>query len=169
MACPLTTVAPSFGRSRRAVSPVVTVVIIAVCAVALTVTLTGWMASTATHYTQLEAVRSRGSWSSKQDVGLLVVSRLENVGTTPVVIANVMLNGKPFGSDGSDVSVLVGTGSVERTLDPEDPSSYVEIPPGETAYLKITMPESSVSNGQKLTIGITTSKGLEYVEMVAVG
>lgn len=168
IARPLTMFACSVGRSHGAVSPVVALVIVAAGAVALTVILTAWMASAATHYTQFEAVRSRGCWSSRQGGEILMISRLENVGTTPVLIVNVMINGKPFGSMGSDVSVLVGSSSFESALDPKDPSNYAEILPGETAYLKITMPESSVSNGQELTIGIMTSKGLGYEELVAV-
>lgn len=158
----------SIGRSRRAASRSVSVLAIVVGAVAFAIVVTGWMQAGTTQYSQLEALRPRGSWTARLEGGLVVVCKLENTGTKTVAIVDVMLDGKPFGNIGSAVSVVVSTPLEESVLDADTASTYVGILPGQTANLEITMYGSSVPNGHVLRVGIMTSKGQEYVQMVAV-
>lgn len=161
-------VGQSIGRSRRAASRSVSVLAIVVGAVAFAIAVTGWMQASTTEYTRLEALRPRGSWTARLEGGLVVVCKLENTGTKTVAVVDVMLDGEPFGNIGSAVSVVVSTPMEESVLDADTASTYVGILPGQTANLEITMYGSSVPNGNVLRVGIMTSGGQEYVQMVPV-
>ncbi len=136
----------SFRESRKAISPVISTIIIVAVAIAISIAVAFWLGGITGIFTRFEKLEIPTAYAVKTDNGWNVTLEVKNTGTTPTTITEVLVNGVPYAN---------------FALSPQD--GYLD--PGANGSVVVTL-STGFSGGQAVTITLHTSGGQDYPKTV---
>jgi len=138
----------SFRESRKAISPVISTIIIVAVAIAISIAVAFWLGGITGIFTRFEKLEIPTAYAEKADNTTWTVTlEVKNTGTTPTTITEVLVNGVPYGN---------------FTLTPAD--GYLD--PGHGGSVVVILYTNDFSGGQAVTITLHTSGGQDYPKTV---
>jgi flagellin-like protein len=146
----------SFRDNRKAISPVISTIIIVAVAIAISIAVAFWLGGITSIFTRFEKLEIPTAYAeSKTGGGWTIILTVKNTGTTDTTITDVLINGIPYSS-------VTGVESV--TIDSTDLPYPLKT--GDSATVKITLTSDGFSAGQAVTVTIHTSGGQDYPKTV---
>ena len=128
----------------------VTVILVSICLV-ITIAIIYWIFGITERYMIIKKLEILDVWSEKKSNDFYIFINLKNIGNTIIRICNIDINGKPF--------KIFAYGTIVSLSNEE---TFLSIEPGESRVIKIVIPFSTVSAGQKIDTTIHTVDGGEY-------
>lgn len=168
-------------RSRKAVSPVISTVILVAVAITVAVAVAYWMGGIAGQYTKFEKVEIQSAWSVKEttDEYWLITVELKNTGSAASTLIRCFVNDVPLndtetytGYDtnfaapagfSSNVRIATNFNSTGLTLKSGDMGKIsIWISYDETGGTKW----AAVSSGTTINIKLHSAGGMDYIKLV---
>jgi len=149
--------ARNIQRDRKAVSPVISTIIIVAIAIAIAIAVAYWMVGIAGIFTKMEKAEVTAAWADANGTtSYNVTMTLKNTGSTIITPDNIFINKKPYTTY---ASVSVSAVSANWT----DPINQ-----GDTRTIIITTPYNTTpfKPGSALDISVHTVTGQEYPKSV---
>jgi len=140
---------------------VVTVILVSICLV-ITIAVVYWISGITEKYMNVRKIEILNAWSEKKFNDFYIFINFKNTGNTIIRICNIEINGKPFKIFALGTIVSLSNEETNRDLDPLNEETFLPIKPGENGAIKIVIPISALSAGQKMDITIHTIDGGEY-------
>jgi len=159
----------SFRDNRKAISPVISTIIIVAVAIAISIAVAFWLGGITSIFTRFEKLEIPTAYAVYDATSKYwtVTLTVKNTGTTDTTITDVLINGIPY------KSVTTGVTNVTVTIDNTlykmlGVSSVSEVPlkTGKSATVVITLTSAGFSAGQAVTVTIHTSGGQDYPKTV---
>jgi FlaG/FlaF family flagellin (archaellin) len=143
----------SFRKNSKAISPVISTIIIVAVSIVMSIAAAYWMLGLGTAFTRFEKLEFTNAYAFKQDGKFEIRMTIRNTGTAALSIGQVFLNGKP-------VSVYNNTASVNWTT--------TTLEPGQQTDGTISLTIGNIwSSGMTVEVSIQTAAGREYPRTVA--
>ncbi|MEM1574902.1 MAG: hypothetical protein QXF09_00935 [Nitrososphaerota archaeon] len=139
----------------------VTVILVSICIV-ITIAVVYWISGITEKYTSVKKIEILSVWSEKKINDFYIFINFKNTGNTILRICNIEINGKPFKIFAPGTIVSLSNEKTDCDLDPSNEKTHLPVEPGECGAIKIVIPFSAVSAGQKMDITIRTTDGGEY-------
>jgi FlaG/FlaF family flagellin (archaellin) len=144
----------SFRESRKAVSPVISTIIIVAVAIAISIAVAFWLGGITGIFTRFEKLEIPTAYATRNGTdGWTITLEVKNTGTTSTTITDVLINGIPL--DMKDV---------------EFTDDGANLNPGEGATITILslngIGDMTFASGQAVTITLHTSGGQDYPKTV---
>lgn len=143
----------SFRRSIKAVSPVISTIIIVAIAITMSIAVAYWLLGLGSSFTKFEKVEFTSAFVTGDGVAsnYTINLNLKNTGSAAATIDETatLYNGKP-------ANVTSGAGTIITTFTP------LTMNPGETSTGIIVLPITGYSSGMTLEITLHTTGGKDY-------
>jgi flagellin-like protein len=147
----------SFRDNRKAISPVISTIIIVAVAIAISIAVAFWLGGITSIFTRFEKLEITTAYAvaiNKPFSGWNITLEVKNTGTTAVTITDVLINGIPS----SAYTEVLQNGT------------NVYLNTGESKVIMITIPTQADSYtftaGQAVTVTIHTAGGQDYPKTV---
>jgi flagellin-like protein len=154
----------SFRDNRKAISPVISTIIIVAVAIAISIAVAFWLGGITSIFTRFEKLEITTAYAVKANSGWTITLEVKNTGTTDTTITDVLINGIPYSS--YDTNVL--TVNINNTG--FSTSSGFSLKTGKSTTVVITIPTQAGSYtfaaGQAVTVTIHTAGGQDYPKTV---
>ena len=137
----------SFKEDAKAVSPVISTIIIVSVAIVMSIAVAYWMLGLGSSFTRFEKLEIRSAYT---DGDFTVHLDVKNTGSAALTIDQVFLNGRPADSYNN---VTVSWDSVN-------------LEPGQDTTGTISLSEEEWSSGMSIEVTIKTAAGREYPKTV---
>lgn len=145
-----------FRENRKAISPVISTIIIVAVAIAIAIAVAFWLGGITSIFTRFEKLEIPTAYAKKSDTTEWEITLyVNNTGTTDTSVTLILING----IDSNEYNFALETGT---TLP-------ISIKTGEGTTIKFTIsPDAnfSFSSGQSVTITLHTSGGQDYPKTV---
>lgn len=151
-----------FRENRKAVSPVISTIIIVAVAIAISIAVAFWLGGITSIFTRFEKLEIPTAYAKADTGGWTVTLEVKNTGTTDVTITDILINGIPLTNN--ELSSLNVTG-----IDDTDASNGISLPTGKACTIEIpntVITSSKYSAGQSITITLHTAGGQDYPKTV---
>ena len=150
----------SFRDNRKAISPVISTIIIVAVAIAISIAVAFWLGGITSIFTRFEKLEITTAYATLETNGNWTITlTVKNTGTTDTTITDVLINGIPYSSyDKSVVTVKIDTGQ----------DLPYPLKTGKSATVEITIQTDSYTfaAGQAVTVTIHTAGGQDYPKTV---
>jgi flagellin-like protein len=161
--------------SRKAVSPVISTVILVAVAITVAVAVAYWMGGIAGQYTKFEKVEIQSAWSEKVEASQLwmITVELKNTGSAASTLIRCFINDVPLNDTGydtghyptpaiaGDTRVCTNFNATGLTLKSGDSAKiYVWI-----SYAQATK-WAAVTSGTTINIKLHSAGGMDYIKLV---
>jgi flagellin-like protein len=140
----------SFRDNRKAISPVISTIIIVAVAIAISIAVAFWLGGITSIFTRFEKLEITSAYAEKANSGWTIILEVKNTGTTAVTITDVLINGIPS-SHINGVDVTVADSSLNT---------------GKSTTVTIEITSSDFVPGQAVTVTIHTAGGQDYPKTV---
>jgi flagellin-like protein len=144
----------SFRDNRKAISPVISTIIIVAVAIAISIAVAFWLGGITSIFTRFEKLEITTAYAESTTGGWNITLEVKNTGTTAVTITDVLINGIPS----SAYTEVLQNGT------------NVYLNTGESKVIMITIPTQADSYtftaGQAVTVTIHTAGGQDYPKTV---
>ncbi|MBS7618810.1 DUF4352 domain-containing protein [Candidatus Bathyarchaeota archaeon] len=160
-----------FKENRKAVSPVISTIIIVAVAIAISIAVAFWLGGITSIFTRFEkleiptAYATNASYKIGSNVmtGWNITLNVKNTGTTDTTIDSVLINGIPA-SEIVNVTVTFDGGLWINNATVESISTFIKS--GVSIDIIIGIPRGPYISGQSITITLHTSGGQDYPKTV---
>jgi len=155
----------SFRDNRKAISPVISTIIIVAVAIAISIAVAFWLGGITSIFTRFEKLEITTAYATLETKGNWTITlTVKNTGTTDTTITDVLINGIPYSSYGTSVLTVKINNTGFST------SSGFSLKTGKSATVVITIPTQAGSYtfaaGQAVTVTIHTAGGQDYPKTV---
>jgi hypothetical protein len=140
---------------------VVTVILVSICIV-ITIAVVYWISGITEKYMSVRKIEILSLWNERKNDDFHIFINFKNTGNTIIRICNIEINGKPFKIFAPGTIVSLSNEEINCDLDPINEETFLSVEPGESGAIKIVIPLSAASAGQKMDITIRTVDGGEY-------
>ena len=142
----------SFMKNKKAVSPVISTIIIVSVAIVMSIAVAYWMLGLGASFTRFEKLEFTSAYVTDSGANFVVSIKVKNTGTASLTIDQVLLNGKPADAYNGTVTISWDKTSLE---------------PGASANGQITLVKGSVWNsGMSVEANIRSVAGRDYPKTV---
>ena len=142
----------SFRESRKAISPVISTIIIVAVAIAISIAVAFWLGGITGIFTRFEKLEIPTAYATPDDGSWTVKLFVNNTGTTPTTITDVLINGVPISVYGFELKID------DASLNPGE---------GTTVTIEVSSTNDyTFASGQAITITLHTSGGQDYPKTV---
>jgi flagellin-like protein len=150
----------SFRDNRKAISPVISTIIIVAVAIAISIAVAFWLGGITSIFTRFEKLEITTAYAESTGTGSWTITlEVKNTGTTDTTITDVLINGIPYSS--YDTNVL----TVKINDTDFSTSSSFSLKTGKSATVTIEI-TSGFTAGQAVTVTIHTAGGQDYPKTV---
>ena len=142
----------SFRESRKAISPVISTIIIVAVAIAISIAVAFWLGGITGIFTRFEKIEIPTAYAEKTDgeTWEIHLVSVKNTGTTDTSITNVLVNGIPTDDVSPKLPIYLKAGETHE----------------EDIVITITSDGTTYSSGQAVTVTLHTSGGQDYPKTV---
>jgi len=153
------------NRKNKGISPVVATVIIVAIAIALAIAVALWASGLVGIFTRFEEVKVISAYAEVPQGGaagaFTVTLTLKNTGSADATIDNVIINGKPFKTGYTGITVTIDGTDFDPTT-----GGYA-LRTGEQVNMIINIgAQAGFKSGQTLDIKVHTAAGHDYAKAV---
>lgn len=158
-------------QSRKAVSPVISTVILVAVAITVAVAVAYWMGGIASQYTKFEKVEIQSGWSVKDATGWKITLELKNTGSATATMIRVFLNDVPLNATsatdhGYDLADYPALPDMVGTSIDDVAGTLLKSGESVTVNLWIRSGYASLSSGTTTNIKIHSAGGMDYIKLV---
>ena len=149
----------SFRESRKAISPVISTIIIVAVAIAISIAVAFWLGGITGIFTRFEKLEIPTAYATGGETTWSITLEVKNTGTTDTSITDVLINGIPY-TEYDDVTVRINGADI--------PANGYPLKTGDGTTVDITIQRGTTgfSSGQAVTITLHTSGGQDYPKTV---
>jgi len=165
-----------FRENRKAVSPVISTIIIVAVAIAISIAVAFWLGGITSIFTRFEKLEITSAYAKAENqIGgkntWLITMEIKNTGTSDTTIVDIFINNVPIFDYGTQIYNKAGTASGKVTFDSTDVGTNViswRLPAGGVVTLTFQIVDGAFSftAGQSITITLHTAGGQDYPKTV---
>jgi len=159
-------------QSRKAVSPVISTVILVAVAITVAVAVAYWMGGIAGQYTKFEKVEIQTAYSTKTaGSGWLIKLNLKNSGTADATLNAVFINDKPLNETTGYDAITFPDGTADRVVT-DIAADGTTVQSGDSIIVQIwiwnsgTNGYATLSSGTTINIKLHSAGGMDYIKLI---